>query len=436
MKKIFCLLALLLFVSPNVLCMEDMTNTAQPGLQIWAEAKPSYLEYYQFDAYNLKMSFVELSSQDYKKLTKKQKKEYKQAKKYNKYISNGQINKVLRKDEKHIPALLASFYNYDMQRQYHNAIISLEKIKQYDQYNLFDREVMNVKLGELYYLNSDYNNCIKYILPVLTEMVQKTNVNDYYYRSMLADSYYNIGDYNKALAQANIIKKDDLPNYKLALLIKYDSYIKLNKNTEANKTAYELYSYSYPSKYDASMYIATTTTNRDTRLKFYNIAKNNTTDSEKILLANYGIATVEQEKLEKICEKSIQGFFKTPNWLDIAKADKDIMTIEQENERFEDYNKEIHLCTSKYAGNNLKSCLNNVIQEQEKITQRLIAEQQERNRQLAEQQRIMQLQQMNYNLQLQNSLIQQQNYQLSQPRYYNSTTTRYGNKYYTNTYSY
>ena len=112
------------------------------------------------------------------------------------------------------------------------------------------------------------------------------------------------------------------------------------------------------------------------------------------------------------------------------------MTISQENKRFNDYYNEIHVCTSKYNGNNLKSCLNNVMNEQEKITQRLITEHQERNRQIAEQQRLMQLQQMNANIQQQNALIQQQNYQLSRPRYYNSTTTQYGNTYYTNTYSY
>ena len=112
------------------------------------------------------------------------------------------------------------------------------------------------------------------------------------------------------------------------------------------------------------------------------------------------------------------------------------MTITQSNERFADYYKEINNCTSKYTSNNLKSCLNNIIEEQEKISQRLIIEQQERNRQIAEQQHLRELRIQNALQLQQNNLLQQQNYYLNRPRYYNSTTTQYGNTYYTNTYSY
>lgn len=65
-------------------------------------------------------------------------------------------------------------------------------------------------------------------------------------------------------------------------------------------------------------------------------------------------------------QKSIQGFFKAPNWLTIAKADETLMTKSVSNERFNDFYNEIHACTAEYSGNNLKNCLNHINLEQEK----------------------------------------------------------------------
>lgn len=419
-----------------VFSIEENTYIPQPTLASWSNSAPSYLRYYKVDDIYMEMSFFPLSKEKEKSLNKYQKKEYKRIKKIEKYLSKGWLYNAYQIDYNYLPTLIKYFKYYEQNKKYRDALIYLEKIRILDKYNIFNKNILEMTLGELYYFDNDYKNAIKYILTNIDELLKSTNTDDYYLRSIVADSYLQLKDYNNAIKQANKIKKDELDSYKTALLIKFESYLELKNIQEANKIAYELYSYSCPSKYSAALKIAETATDKNTQLKFYNIAKNNSTDENNIWLVNYAISKIEQEKLENICKKSIEGFFKIPNWQNIVKADANLMTISQENKRFNDYYNEIHVCTSKYNGNNLKSCLNNVMNEQEKITQRLITEHQERNRQIAEQQRLMQLQQMNANIQQQNALIQQQNYQLSRPRYYNSTTTQYGNTYYTNTYSY
>lgn len=114
-----------------------------------------------------------------------------------------------------------------------------------------------------------------------------------------------------------------------------------------------------------------------------------------------------------------------------------LMTVDAANNRFSKYFASVHNCTSQYTGNNLKSCLENIVQEQKELTQKLTQLKAERQRQALEMERIRQMQIMNANMQYQNQLIRQQNYQLSRPRYTESTTTTpYGNTYRTHTSSY
>ncbi len=418
------------------LCVENNIYTPQPILASANIYHPSYLHYYNIDSIGLNMAFIPLNKNAEKRLNKFQKKEYKKITKIEKYLSRNDFYRAYNIDSTYLPTLIQSFYYNESKKNYKNAIIFLEKIKQYDRTHILNSAVINLKLGEMYFFDKDYQNAINYILPNINELLTNKDINIEYYRCIVADSYLELGNYNNAIDQANKIKKENLDNYKMALIIKFDAYSKLNEKIKANKIAYELYSYSCPSKYNAAINIAETTNDTEVKLKFYDIAKINTTDEKEVLFVNFLIAKALQKKLENICNKSIQGFFKTPNWFDIVKKDSNIMTITQSNERFDDYYKEVNNCTSKYTSNNLKNCLNNIIEEQEKISHRLLIEQQERNRQIAEQQRLRELRIQNALQLQQNNLLQQQNYYLNRPRYYNSTTTQYGNTYYTNTYSY
>ena len=113
------------------------------------------------------------------------------------------------------------------------------------------------------------------------------------------------------------------------------------------------------------------------------------------------------------------------------------MTKSVSNERFNDFYNEIHACTAGYSGSNLKNCLNHVTLEQEKITKRLILEQQERNRQLAEQKRLEELQRMNRNLEIQNQLQQEENDELRRPKYTDTYLTPMGDgSYYIDSFTY
>ena len=316
----------------------------------------------------------------------------------------------------------------------------MEAIKKINNQNdIFDTNLIDTKLGLAYYMDYDYRNCIKLYLPLLQK-----DPDNIYMRDVVADAYFKIQDYHNAILHANKITKNNewLMTYKDALEIKYMSYFNLKKSNEANKIAYELFSYSYPNKKTASLRIAYTSQDDNTKLKYYNIAKKTMSDSNEIWKLNVEIGYYLDKKIENATKK-IAGYYKPLLWNDLTKKDANYMTIAKENIRFEDFYNENNTCISKYTGNNLKACFDDIKNKQNSISQRLVEEYVEMQRQIAEAERIRQLQIMNANMiqanylqSQQNSLIQQQNYELSRPRYYNSTTTRSGNTYYTNTYSY
>ena len=416
-------------------CTEITPQNTQIELTQITQTAPSYFKYYKIEQTNddnlYNMTFLPLSKNEEKILTKPQAFEYKNSKKIEKYLSKNKLDKAYKINYNYIPTLLKFYQYYNKKCANTDAINYLELIKQNDQTNRLNKDILDYKIGVLYYNNNDYQKALYHLVPIIQKKPEADTI-----RVVISDCYYKIGDYNNSIIQANKVNKNDLDSYKIALLNKYLAYTKLNKNNEANKLAYELFSYSYPSKYSASKFIASTTNDSNIKYKFYNIAKNNTNDETEIGQLNIDIAKLEQEKLENICKKSIQGFFKAPNWFTIAKADKNIMTQSVSNERFNTFYNEIHICTSKYSGNNLKSCLNNVVTEQEKITKRLIIEQQEKNRQLAEQQRLQELQKMNRNLEIQNQLQEEENYELRRPRYTNTYMTPMVDGYYIDSFTY
>ena len=370
---------------------------------------------------------------------KEDRKLYKKCLKYDKDIKKGYFTNVLRKQNGFLPAVISAYKYYDVNKKSRDAVIAMEAIKRINnQNNIFDATIIDTKLGLAYYMDYDYRNCIKLYLPLLQK-----DPDNIYMQDVVADAYFKLQDYNNAILHANKVTKNQewIMTYKDALEIKYMSYFNLKKNNEANKIAYELFSYSYPDKKTASMRIAVTSNDDNTKMKYYNIAKSNTTNDIDISVIN-GLISIIDDKKTEAKSKSIKGFFIAPNWAEIIKRDSDLMSIKYENQRFEEYHTALNNCF-KYTGNDLKACYSALISKQEKISQQLKEDMQEYKRQLAEAERLRQLQMINANMiqanylqSQQNNLIRQQNYELSRPRYYNSTTTQYGNSYYTNTYSY
>lgn len=430
-----CLSLFVILGNTPVFGVETIQQNSQFQI-VQTTSRPYYFKYYKIEQTNdenlYNMTFLPLSKKDEKTLTKSKSLEYKNIKKIEKYLSKNKLDKAYRKDFKYIPTLLKYYQYYNKKCANTDAINYLEAIKQNDTSNEFNKDLLDYRIGVLYYNNNEYQKALYKLVPIIQKKPDADSI-----RVTISDCYYKIGDYNNAIIEANKVNKNDIESYKIALLNKYLAYTKLNKNNDANKIAYELFSYSYPSKGQASRYIAESTNDSNTKYKFYNIAKNDTSDENEIWQLNTIIAKLEQEKLEIICKKSIQGFFKAPNWLTIAKADETLMTKSVSNERFNDFYNEIHTCTAEYSGNNLKNCLNHINLEQEKITKRLILEQQEKNRQLAEKKRLEELQRMNRNLEIKNQLQQEEIDALRRPKYTNTHLTPMGDgSYYIDSFTY
>ena len=157
-------------------------------------------------------------------------------------------------------------------------------------------------------------------------------------------------------------------------------------------------------------------------------------DSE-VWLINVTLSSIIDKKIKSAC-KTIQGYFKPILWEDIAIRDKNYMNIALENARFDVFYLETNSCLKKYQGNNLKACLADIKNKEEKYSNKLVADQRALEQKMAEMARLQQLQQINYNLMEQNANLNEINYQLSRPRYTNTTVTPIGNTYYMNSYSY
>ncbi len=443
MKKVLVLLIILLFTNNIVLGIED--NTLQPILQSWTNnskqnnnknhSKLSYLHYYSWDELdtNMNMKFNAISKAQYKLLNKEEKRAYKNFVKYNKYIQKGSWGNVIYYwDSQYVPALIAAYKQFEVQNKFRDCVIYLEKIKyKNDILKIFDKEMIDIKLGYAYWADKDYYKAIKIFESYLP------NSSNIYHKITLGQLYFDVNKYNDCLKLLNNINKKDtsLYIYKNILETKFLAYSKLKDNKNANKMAYELYSYTYPDKRTASLRIAFTTQDTNIQMKFYNIAKQNSFTDSEIWSVNSFISNILDNRIKNHC-KTISGYYKPLLWQEIISKDSNYMSIRQENNRFEDYLNDTNNCINKYSNSNLKACLNDIKNKQEHISTRLLQERQELNRQITEMERIRQLQLINSNIMEQNNLIQQQNYELSRPRYYNSTTSQYGNTYYTNTYSY
>ena len=435
MKKFIVLFLLLFLVNYNNYAIDDF----QPQTKLQSSSsskptynKPSYLAYYYWDPFddNMNMQFNVISKVEYKYLDKAKKKTYKIILKYNKKLKNGWYGDVLYYNNTFLPALIQAYKMSIAKKAYRDAVIYLERIKkQNDAYNIFDTEMVDTNLGYTYWDDKDYLNAIKMLKPYME--------NNIYKKVSVGMIYFDMGNYNNSLSILTKINKDDidLQSYKDILDKKYISYFRLKNYNNANKIAYELYSYSYPDVKSASLRIAATTYDKNLKMKFYKIAKEKSVSTEDIWSVNFLIGNLLDENL-KTKSNTITGYFKPLLWSEITSKDSKYMSIQKQNQRFEDFYNDSSYCITKFTSNNLKSCLNDIKAKQNAISNRLVTEYQELNRQIAENERIMQLQNINYNMMEQNSLIRQQNYELSRPRYTNSTTTKYGNTYYTNTYSY
>lgn len=364
-------------------------------------------------------SFIALSKEEYKKLNKSEKKIYKNMEKAYKYwqkaLEAKNQNSEIKYSKKALkfyelkPAIVNLMYIYDNNKDYKNAYIygyklvnsgrSEDKIFYYDfaRYNLY------LNMNE-----SAINAADEHLkLPNITNSA-KSNC---YLVKMLAN--FNLHNFDQAIAYAKEAVNLDKNSETLTWETLYKTYLAKNNKTEAHKIAHKLYSKSIPDKYTAALRIAESSESDNIKLKFYTIAKANTESQKEKSEINLLINEIDEKNLDLAC-KNTKGYVSRPKWADISANDH--MTLEQSNERYENYHVKLNACLQ-YRNEDFKRCLADLKTDEEKISQRLFAEHQEKLRRIEERERIYQMQMINSNLMHANYLQQRQNDELRDMNY-------------------
>lgn len=399
---------------------------------------PEYMRFYRVDGVSLSFYFLPLNNDEIAKLPPEQKKYYKTCYKIDKYLQKNKFQKAFKliakkfpDDVTYLPALTAYFHYQYANKKYKAALLTLKLIKSANNDKLLNNQNIDLILADLYYISGDYEQAI-IEFEKLTCLENSDFIN---YR--LTQSYFALNSYTNAIYYAKKVSSDYSAYYDVIDLL-FVSYYRTKNNEMARKIALKGLELA-PNSPVYNFRVGDLTANKKEKLKYfyktldYYIGQNDINNALPLL--NGEITPIENELLDNAC-KNIKGFFVKPNWEKIQSEDYHLMSGIVLVNRHNNFFSSIHNCTDKYTGNDLKACLTKVNEEQEKISHKLIAERNEQIRYAQEQERIRQMQLMNANLMYSNQLRAQQNYIQNRPRYYNSTTTQYGNTYYTNTYSY
>lgn len=432
MKKflqVFCIFLMFLnFLSAKCFAQDTEKITTET-------AKPCCYNYYVVDDINLTMRFTPLLNEELKSLSKEQKKIYKKIVKIEHLLNKDNLksfNKAYKIEPEFLPTYLAYFHYYKKNQLYKEQAMIIEAIIALNnRCNIIDAKELEINAGFANYTAGNYEKALVYLTPYI-----KDNLKYSSFVYILSDLNYKTKNYKNAIFYANKIVKDrDYQNNALALL--FDSYKDTNDNVNAAKYARELIKLEQ-SSINYLRLIMTSSDNKEILKYSYKLAENyaKENDYKKALeICHIDIVKLEEEKIKKAI-KNIKGFVEVPSWESIFSNDYSYMKFNTAYYRLINFYKSTNDCINKYYGNDLKACFASVNRTQEKITSKLIEEKRAEEQKIAEEQRLKQMQLMNYNIMQQNNLIQQQNYQLSRPRYTNYTTTKYGNTYYTNSYSY
>lgn len=417
MKKILLLFLMLCF--------------ALPSLAIQTE----FMNYYNIDKEGMETIFVPISKERYKQLTKEEKIKYKKIKSIEKKIQkankkNKSTYNLLQQNKGYAPLETSYFFWLIENKKYDLALVQLLKIKENYCY-LFDADFLNIGIATLYYYNSNYEKFIetfnkKETNPNVTK-IKNSNLLKY----MLAYSFYNLEEYSKAIFYARELEKE-FNNTTSILHILAHSYSQQKNFPLALKYFKKLYKIS-PS-YDYAFNIGLLLKNKDAKIKYFKIARELAQNIDKKVEANTFIILYEQQKIKNAIKRS-GIYIKEPDFFKIM-SDCPYGNESYWINRQDDFYVHTNVCIENYYGKNLKSCFESVIEEEEEKTENFI-NQVYREQQLALQQQQIRLQQLSvYEQNRQNYLLQQQNYILNRPRQSSSTTFKYGNMYFTDTYTY
>jgi len=386
------------------------------SVQISSLPYGNYLKFYNINTEKIGAQYINLSKSEettfLKTLTKEEKEDYKYAKKIQKFISEGDWNKVFTKYPNYLPAYLQY---YDMKYQkadYAEALRTLQRIKNLDRNSqIFGSELINKSFGLLYFVTGQYTQALNYF-----KMYE--NSDDNFTIISLANCYYAMGQYQKAI---DFAKRLPEPQYQDIELI-FGAYYKLKNYPEANKYAQQLLKQNY--SFQNLMRVQETTSDEAAKLSYCYKARNSAQNDTELYDVNQVIAQIEQKKLEKNAQK-VTGFVKIPKWQEFEAQIPENVPEQEVSLKQDEFFKTANTYLTKYKGQELTNAFNSLNQEmntyvQNKRTDYYKAQQIEAQKALVLEQRRnnMLQQQIIKEQQIRNYLERQNFYFYTAPYYY------------------
>lgn len=437
MKKILTISFLIfaLFINNNCYANEFGFITDEPTINTssWdkkALKRAPYLIYYDINeinngtinGYNLNIEFHVFTKEEYKNLSKWQKKDYKKHKHLFQQTLRGNYYPAMRFEPYYIPYLIYKYNSAKRNKDYKTQNEILEIFVYYSQYDIFSYDIMASSLVFLNWINENYYRAFILATKEREKYYKNcTSKDDYFYflTAVITEYYYKNKNYDKAIWEGQkISKSDDLYINGIIPEILYLSYFNKKNYTKA----FEITQLMIPKHYNYTWLMRGINSAPNDKIKLsyiYKILEGNFDSSEKYA-ASLRLTSIKDKEIKKI-SNSINGYFVPPLWEDISKERNKYISITSEIKQQRDFYAQIDKCIYTYKGNNLKTALSEIKRNEEKKTNQIVLNARNMQERLEKMQIIQELQFMNSNL-------MEQNYQLN--KIYNST------KYYTNPYNY
>lgn len=390
-----------------------------------------------------KFKFIPLKDEDYRKLSKTERKSYNNLKKAHKFytkaleynVENKKYEKYHLKTLKYNPYHWASYNNlcvyYFKNRNYElcvqNGNIFLSAIK--SNHNPTYYQTMHKVMVSYFWLNAyekAYDMAMRYIESKDNDL-DKEPAYFIIANSLLYKDGDKIKNYNEALTYTNkYINSEKLDSKINAHEVRYEIYIYKKRNDLAEKEAKSLIElHKIGRNY---IKLANCVKNRNDKIKYLKEANDWGLTDDEFKYCFFEIAKLEQSKIDDVVKK-LGLYVKKPNWHDVwdsTQYGSDDYWYKRIDKFFESTNK----CIKDYRGQNLVACFNQVNEEQERLTREL-EEYIFRQQQLAYQQELIRQQQLQNYYQSQNAYYARQNYyESTRPKTY--TVTPIGNTYHVN----
>ena len=355
-------------------------------------------KYYEYQE-NLDVKFLPQTV-----VPKDEKAEYKRVLKNEKYFAKHKYSKAEKLKPDFIPNVARLIPIYTAKKDFPKALEYAIKLKELDSGNYFSTFAKDYRLGVLYSQNGDYMNSNKYLSPYVS--------TDCWSAFQIAQNYYYMQDLKTAEIYALKVKKGTGAYYSAQELL-YTIYSIRKDAPKAYKAArYLVTADAYnPQNY---MRVANITTNNAEKLINFYRAKQIYIGQNllsMVLILDEDIADLEQKKIDAAYKK-ITSFCKKPDWNKIKQQSEKLLSddVLYWDKRQDNFFSTANDCISRYSGNNLAACFNELNRTEENLDKELVAEQ-ERRIERAQREAQLRL------LQEQNQLIQQQNYIQQMRRY-------------------